>query len=476
MFEAGVLLGIVGLIVCVLDWRKGVAVCLLVGFVQDPLRKLDPSQAVYFTALVIPFVVATLFGLMVSKRRVTAAQILSIYPSLKPPLMFFAFVIVAQALNAYARTSSVVVLFIGLMAYLAPMLTLYLGINYVVGVGRELLLLRLYVVLGAIFVAGVLLEAAGVKWAIIGSVGTQLYFYTEKVNVLYAGIMRAAEISAWHGAMVAMLSAVLYTIAKRGVARNIWVLVLAITLLSVFLTGRRKGLAEFAMFSLLAIVISFLSGARFSKAYIGVILGVVGLALFALQYMPVSAVFSDFSEFVLRLGYFPESPLQRAWNMTVGSFEYVLRDNSVFGSGIGVGSQGAQHYGGMLTGASAESGFGKVLAEVGVIGVLAIGWLGWRMLAVVKDIVLVAKADTYYWRLSIGLVAILGANAANFALAHQAYGDPFVLLILGFVIGHLLAIPVLVNRKSAERGELLRQEEIHSTVSGGYAVGQVRRY
>jgi hypothetical protein len=35
-----------------LDWRKGLMLCVLIGVAQDPLRKLAPNQPVYYVLLV----------------------------------------------------------------------------------------------------------------------------------------------------------------------------------------------------------------------------------------------------------------------------------------------------------------------------------------------------------------------------------------------------------------------------------------
>jgi len=51
------LLGIAGLLT-VLDWRKGLLMCIFIGVAQDPLRKLAPGQPTYYVVLV-----GLLFGL-----------------------------------------------------------------------------------------------------------------------------------------------------------------------------------------------------------------------------------------------------------------------------------------------------------------------------------------------------------------------------------------------------------------------------
>ena len=51
--------------------------------------------------------------------------------------------------------------------------------------------------------------------------------------------------------------------------------------------------------------------------------------------------------------------------------------------------------------------------------------------------------------LSYGLFSFLLSNAAGFSVATQAYSDIFILLILGWTFGFLLAIPVLLKRNQS---------------------------
>jgi hypothetical protein len=50
-------------------------------------------------------------------------------------------------------------------------------------------------------------------------------------------------------------------------------------------------------------------------------------------------------------------------------------------------------------------------------------------------------------RLSFGLFGFLVANVAAFSVGTQVYGDLFILLILSWTVGFLLAVPVLVERQ-----------------------------
>jgi hypothetical protein len=121
-----------------------------------------------------------------------------------------------------------------------------------------------------------------------------------------------------------------------------------------------------------------------------------------------------------------------------------------FGGGLGVASQGAQHFGGGagVFGGAGEGGLGKITAELGVPGLVIVLWFGlaamrygWHVL------VFVSRRSTAVARLAYGLVAFLVANLSVFFIATQLFGDLFVLLILGLVAGFFLATPVLAERE-----------------------------
>jgi hypothetical protein len=60
----------------------------------------------------------------------------------------------------------------------------------------------------------------------------------------------------------------------------------------------------------------------------------------------------------------------------------------------------------------------------------------------------------------MGLIAFLAANVVNFTAASQAYGDPFVLSILGLSAGFVLASPVVIQAHLlAQRQALARFQE-----------------
>jgi hypothetical protein len=121
------------------------------------------------------------------------------------------------------------------------------------------------------------------------------------------------------------------------------------------------------------------------------------------------------------------------------------------GGGLGIGSQGAQHFGAEPSGA-AEGGLGKLTVELGVPGLFLIAWVLWRGLRFVSRILaLLSKHSPKHANFAYGLVAFLVSNLAAFSIATQAYADMFILLTLGWALGFLIALPSLAGIALRER-------------------------
>ena len=119
-----------------------------------------------------------------------------------------------------------------------------------------------------------------------------------------------------------------------------------------------------------------------------------------------------------------------------------------WGAGVGTGSQGAYYFGAwdLVNGGAAEGGVGKVALELGFPGLSVVAWFAYALVRYLGRILdyLTARSPAHA-RFAYGLVAFLAANVATFFVATQVYGDVFILLILGWSLGFLLSLPVLVN-------------------------------
>ena len=207
-------------------------------------------------------------------------------------------------------------------------------------------------------------------------------------------------------------------------------------------TGRRKFIVEIFIFlcvygMLLLVLRNSVSKAARASFLLLIILGLSLIGYFA--FVP-----DEFKEgidpYYERGATVKIDATDRASLMTVESFQWVLAQNGPLGSGAGTGSQGAQYFGGGgdLVGYAAEGGLAKVMAELGLPGLVLIVWVlvslaqyFWSVVTYVKNVSLNRAVLTY------GLIAILAGNVAVFTTAHQIFGDPLVLILVGFIIAKL---------------------------------------
>ncbi len=93
-----------------------------------------------------------------------------------------------------------------------------------------------------------------------------------------------------------------------------------------------------------------------------------------------------------------------------------------------------------MASAPAEGGLGRVLAELGLPGLFCLLWLAIGLLRIIRAIVREARTSRRRQAVLIyGLVSFIPSHAVVFVTAHQVYGDPFVLLVLGAFVGFAMS-------------------------------------
>jgi hypothetical protein len=425
----------------------------VVGCLQDPIRKLIPDQPVYITSVVILYVLATCVGAYLRGRRFSLEPIHSWHSSLRIPLALFFTLVVIQSGVTFIKFGSPILAAIGLLAYVTPLPGILLGYHFA---RRELethRFIKFYVALNVLMISGVYLSYADFDWEVLQQVGEGLVVYSldKGVLMLRSGFFRAPEVAAFHAATSICFLIILFMTLRRhqllklatgGLILFFWGALL--------LTGRRKFMMEIFVFLAVYGALMMLVRNKASRTVRASFLLIVGLTV-------ASAAYSSFVPDEIRAGIDPysergatvqEDVAGRASLMTVESFAYIVERNSVLGAGAGTGSQGAQHFGGgaEIVGGAAEGGLGKIIAELGLPGFALILWLAvglaryfWAIVNVVKR-----QADFARASLTFGFVAMVVANTFVFITAHQIFGDPFVLSLLGFFIGFIMAVPRMV--------------------------------
>jgi len=226
------------------------------------------------------------------------------------------------------------------------------------------------------------------------------------------------------------------------------------------LTGRRKVIIQLAVFVSTYFILWAIFEKRVGKLAI-IALTTAALAVYALlaaevkddvmERRSVQAV--DYSLFVERSQNAFQYVPRRFLELGIAPVLWAYDNFGLFGAGLGVGTQGTQHFGGGMEGAgAAEGGLGKIMLELGVVGLVVMGWVGilglrytWRIMGVAS------RRSPRIGRLSFGFFSFLVANVASFSIATQVYGDLLILLILGWTLGFLLAVPLFLEREVRAR-------------------------
>jgi len=438
---------IVGMI-SITDLRKGFYSGLITGFLQDPLRKLMPGMPVYYTVLVGVIVAMTFIGAKLRGIPLGFRPIHAWSRNLRAPLKLFIVLVVIQSAVTFINTDSLVLSGIGLLVYLCPLPALLLAYYFAWDKADIFNFFKWYIILSILMLSGVYLAHFGYDWRVLRSVGEALRIYTN-TGIGYvdlpAGFFRAPETAAWHGGAAICLLVVL-VVSKPGKGLK-WLAGFSITfiLIAIIFTGRRKIILEIVLFiSMYWWLLSYFQRGGTKLANLALLLAFAGWILVTQTDVGSSTLFTELTPYFKRQVGLRQGMVDRLLGNSVYAFQWVIAQNGFFGSGAGSGSQGAQYYGGgdQLIGSAAEGGFGKVLAELGVPGFIlflvmlySLARYLWRVLVFMKG------GDPALARLVYGMTAFLCANGIVFVTAHQVFGDPFVLLMLGWLVGFVIAAP-----------------------------------
>jgi O-antigen ligase len=227
------------------------------------------------------------------------------------------------------------------------------------------------------------------------------------------------------------------------------------------LTGRRKALLEVVVFATTYAVLWVIFQRAAMKLGIALaIVGLVGVLVLEPQANDLPNYVespSAYDVYVARSKTVFQDAPSRFVELGIAPVTWAYDSFGFFGAGLGVGTQGTQYFGGGgdMAGA-AEGGLGKITLELGVPGLLLMVWLVLSIFLRIWEIMKsAARASPRLARLSFGLFSFLVANVAGFSVATQAYGDPFILLMMSWTLGFLLAIPFALEREDKARSSAI---------------------
>ena len=468
--------GLIGLSVCLVNWRAGILVCVLIGFLQDPLRKFIPGEPVILVVLVGVFVGATVIGMWRETGPLVLEPLIRWQEALKFRLLAFLVLVFVQSIISLLVYESAILTCVGLMSYLAPLVALSVTYSYFRNLNDFSLLISLYLFAAVLICVGVFLSFFGLNWRILQEVGSGLVIYDiGTVLKAHPGFMRASEIASWHlGAAVCFM--IIVVNVKRDTRTSVIMgFLITMFVAAILMTGRRKMIMQILQFLVFySVLLLYFKNAISGKLVVAIAAGAMAF-WFGIEIIFPGGYGSQFELYAQRGATVFSDALGRMYQLGYSPIEWAINRVGFFGAGVGVASQGASMFGGgsQVIGGAGEGGLGKITVELGVPGLVLIFALSMGLFKyMLKILAYVAQQNDESFRIFAGIAAFLAANVPTFIVASQVYGDLFVLLILGWLLGLLLAVP----RVAAEYNETVHRPLLRENPVIDRHIGNVVRY
>jgi hypothetical protein len=441
-------------------WRESVVYCLVIGFVQDPLRKIAPNQPVLYVGLVLFGIVLTAVILYNRIGRVSLPQLFSGQEQLITAVNLFMGLLVLQTLNSFLGLSSWYHTLIGIGFYSAPLITVWLGFQFGLKPAAIQRFLIVYIGLALAFAFTLLLAYQGYKGPLFSEVTGGVQILVAGVGYVqgYTGFWRSSEVAGWHLATGACFVFILAVQRRKPLPIALGSALVVTLMVIATLTGRRKSVAMVGAFlASFSLLIAWRGDSKVRSSVIGGVFGGAAL-IFLLVSVGGNPVGGGTSVAFVERGLTVWGDLySRLVTFGSASVNIALQASGVLGAGVGAAAQGAASLGQGMQGnfGAGEGGLAKIIFELGAAGfllmVVMIGLLAKLFIRIIGQL---RYAPPSYGLLNLGLVAYLIANVLNFTTASQVYGDPFVLIILGLSAGFILAAPPVIQAHLHEQREL----------------------
>jgi hypothetical protein len=434
------------------NWRDSLIYSVVIGFLQDPLRKITPDQPSLYVGLVLIGVVLTALLLYSRTGRLSLEPLFSGDRQLIGVVEIFIALLLLQILNSFLNLGSLTLTMVGAGFYFAPLIALWLGYQFALQPASVRRFVNTYLFMAFAFAFTVFLSFRGLNSDLFKEVGSGLLINFTELGTMqqgYVGLWRSSEIAAWHIATACCFLLILAVSSRRPNLISLAGLVVVALLVLSSVTGRRKVLTLVTSFVGFYSLMIALRGDSRIRGNVLAGFGGVGLMLSLLISFGANPADSGtLGGFVRRTASVWENVDERLQTVGFSTIGAALEAAGPFGFGVGAAAQGAASLGIRVNQATwaAEGGFGKISAELGLAGIaifamiiVLLSLLYWRIIGQLRF------APPSYSLLNLGLLSFLAANLPNFAVASQAYGDPFILCLLGLSAGFVLASPTVLS-------------------------------
>lgn len=440
-------------------WRTALPSIIVIAAIQDPIRKLTVGTPGWMTLLAVP-----LFLVGIATMMATVPSVWNRFSSANPRIaktlvLLILFSIPPMLISVTYGPGSWQFTLLGLFSYSLLFLAILFGFFYARSTESVHLILAVYCVVHGVMLFGALVEYFDLLpgAAIVGAevLGYRWIRWIPGYTVeMISGFYRSSDVMGWHAAMVCMLSLTM-AIAKSGKSRIFWLCVCAWAIFALLLCGRRK------MVYMLPIFVMALTWIYFSAGRVSKVLPIIGLlAVPTISLVVSSDMLGDDTANII---YYTQSKegdgvFDRFESHGLGEIVETYRQLGFFGAGLGFGTPGSHHISAERPRVWQESGPGRVMAELGVLGfiaflatLIAIGLAMWR---VTRSFL---TARTREGPLCACLLAVAVANVCSLTISGQILADAFIVVFLGFLVGVVLGfgrrdfVDQIISRQNASQ-------------------------
>ena len=426
------------------NWRNAMFLVLVVGMLQDPVRKLTPETPSIFVLSTLPIWFAIMVKIFAGENKVLAIFSRDYLKLISRMRMFTLMLIPGSTIMLMRGFFLWKVVLLGAFTYIVPIFGIIIGFVFSQNTKHILRFLTFYCLLVALMLSGTLIEYMNIfpDWKAIGTSVMKMVWikYVSFGHTIYmkAGFFRSPDIMGWHGSMMTMLALTLFFVNRPRLSRWVWLVFAVWGVLCIVISGRYKMVAMPMVWTVSFAILIFL--------YQG-IARVIGLALIGIlvitgMSMVSSKVGLAGSDFML----YATSPLsysvERADSQGVDAMISTFKQTGIWGKGLGSATQGAQHTGVKFTAETRgwqEGGLSKILGELGVGGVVFFLLLCLSLFTAIISIIREKVSSDSLYYLRAGLLSIIVANAFAFVVSAQVYSDLFITSIISMCVGFVLS-------------------------------------
>ncbi len=431
------LLVFAGCALAVLRWRWGVFAAILIGLLQDPLRKMVPGVPGYLTMVSLPVWMAVI-GSALFSGEVRLRTFLSAFPRFAKWISVLGlYLLIPAALSISYGKNSWQIALLGAVIYMTAFLVLAVGWKFPRVESSATGFLAFYAVCTSLLLIGGPLDYFGFGKG-IAAIGTEamdhvwVTYRTGEALYMYAGFFRSPDVMGWHAALLTMVAG-LMAARTRGWVRSIWIALSVWGFLNIWICGRRKMISMLPVFWGVFLLLSFkLRNVRRAVPLVGILLLVIAAGWYGVTKTYHATAVDTF--YMSTIDEFDE----KLWNHGVGAVLTTIHQAGFWGYGLGMSQQGVHHINAEKPRLWQEGGPGKIFAELGVPGAVLLLGAGVVLLLTAYHVV-GYRANSVAFYSGAGIFSVLVANMAAAIVSAQIFGDPFILLLLAFLMGLLLS-------------------------------------